>query len=68
VFDGRAQVSNLQGRITSLTTTNALLKEDLAATKNHNMQLSEETRALGAMLLSSTTGTAVPKANGVSIS
>lgn len=37
-----ATVTNLQAKVESLTTTNALMKEDLAIAKNNMLQLYEE--------------------------
>ncbi|KAL1492248.1 hypothetical protein ABEB36_012726 [Hypothenemus hampei] len=41
-----ATVTNLQAKVESLTTTNALMKEDLAIAKNNLMALYEENRQL----------------------
>ncbi|XP_011063344.1 PREDICTED: RUN and FYVE domain-containing protein 2 isoform X3 [Acromyrmex echinatior] len=41
-----ATVTNLQAKVESLTTTNALMKEDLAIAKNNILSLQEENRQL----------------------
>ena len=41
-----ATVTNLQSRVETLTTTNALMKEDLAIAKNAILSLQEENRML----------------------
>ena len=41
-----ATVTNLQTKVESLTTTNALMKEDLAIAKNNILSLQEENRQL----------------------
>lgn len=41
-----ATVTNLQAKVESLTTTNALMKEDLAIAKNNILSLHEENRQL----------------------
>lgn len=41
-----ATVTNLQAKVESLTTTNALMKEDLAIAKNSLLALYEENRSL----------------------
>lgn len=41
-----ATVANLQSKVESLTTTNALMKEDLAIAKNTMIQLVEENNQL----------------------
>ena len=41
-----ATVTNLQSRVETLTTTNALMKEDLAIAKNAILSLQEENRTL----------------------
>ncbi|XP_015115390.1 RUN and FYVE domain-containing protein 2 isoform X2 [Diachasma alloeum] len=41
-----ATVTNLQTKVESLTTTNALMKEDLAIARNNNLILQEEKRQL----------------------
>lgn len=41
-----ATVANLQAKVESLTTTNALMKEDLAIAKNTMIQLVEENNQL----------------------
>lgn len=41
-----ATVANLQAKVESLTTTNALMKEDLAISKNTMIQLVEENNQL----------------------
>uniref|UniRef100_A0A1B6KN59 RUN domain-containing protein n=1 Tax=Graphocephala atropunctata TaxID=36148 RepID=A0A1B6KN59_9HEMI len=45
-----ATVGNLQAKVESLTTTNALMKEDLAISKNNLLQLMEENTNLKAEL------------------
>lgn len=44
--DFSATVTNLQAKVESLTTTNALMKEDLAIAKNNILTLQEENRQL----------------------
>lgn len=44
--DFSATVTNLQAKVESLTTTNALMKEDLAIAKNNILSLQEENRQL----------------------
>lgn len=41
-----ATVANLQAKVEALTTTNALMKEDLAISKNNMIQLYEENNQL----------------------
>lgn len=41
-----ATVTNLQAKVESLTTTNALMKEDLAIAKNNILSVQEENRQL----------------------
>lgn len=41
-----ATVTNLQAKVESLTTTNALMKEDLAIAKNNILSIQEENRQL----------------------
>lgn len=44
--DFSATVTNLQAKVESLTTTNALMKEDLAIAKNNILSLQDENRQL----------------------
>lgn len=44
--DFSATVTNLQAKVESLTTTNALMKEDLSIAKNNILSLQEENRQL----------------------
>lgn len=44
--DFSATVTNLQAKVESLTTTNALMKEDLAIAKNNILSIQEENRQL----------------------
>lgn len=44
--DFSATVTNLQTKVESLTTTNALMKEDLAIAKNNILSLQDENRQL----------------------
>lgn len=44
--DFSATVTNLQAKVESLTTTNALMKEDLAIAKNNILSVQEENRQL----------------------
>lgn len=41
-----ATVTNLQAKVEALTTTNALMKEDLAIAKNNILSLQDENRQL----------------------
>lgn len=50
LFSFSATVGNLQAKVESLTTTNALMKEDLAISKNNLLQLMEENSNLKAEL------------------
>lgn len=45
-IDFSATVTNLQAKVESLTTTNALMKEDLSIAKNNILSLHEENRQL----------------------
>ena len=45
-LDFSATVTNLQAKVESLTTTNALMKEDLSIAQNHILSLYEENRQL----------------------
>lgn len=45
-----ATVANLQAKVETLTTTNALMKEDLAIAKNNILQMIEENTNLKAEL------------------
>lgn len=58
-----ATVTNLQAKVESLTTTNALMKEDLAIAKNNILSLQDENRQLKKEL-----GIEVKDANEVYIS
>lgn len=42
IFNFSATVANLQAKVESLTTTNALMKEDLSISKNNNLLLQDE--------------------------
>ncbi|XP_054266029.1 RUN and FYVE domain-containing protein 2-like isoform X2 [Macrosteles quadrilineatus] len=55
-----ATVANLQAKVESLTTTNALMKEDLAISKNNLLQLMEENSNLKAELNESPRSDLVP--------
>lgn len=46
IIDFSATVTNLQAKVESLTTTNALMKEDLSIAKNNILSLHEENRQL----------------------
>lgn len=46
IYLNSATVTNLQTKVESLTTTNALMKEDLAIAKNNLLSLYEENRKL----------------------
>lgn len=46
VFPSSATVANLQAKVEGLTTTNALMKEDLAISKNTMITLVEENNQL----------------------
>ena len=46
IVDFSATVTNLQAKVESLTTTNALMKEDLSIAKNNILSLHEENRQL----------------------
>lgn len=45
-FNFSATVQNLQAKVESLTTTNALMKEDLAIAKNNILSIHEENKQL----------------------
>lgn len=46
MFNFSATVTNLQTKVESLTTTNALMKEDLSIAKNNNLLLQDENQQL----------------------